>query len=74
MTPDELVAARSRLALRQADLARELGHPRGTVWRWEKGRRRIPPTVPLALEALEARRLREPANDLRKRANGRPPK
>jgi transcriptional regulator with XRE-family HTH domain len=58
--PAELVAAREALQLTQAALARELGHLRGTVWRWEHGHRRIPPTVPLAIEALRDRLRRAP--------------
>jgi transcriptional regulator with XRE-family HTH domain len=56
MTGDELQRKRKRMGLSQGQLADELGVDLGTVSRWEREARTIPPFLHLALEALAARR------------------
>ena len=46
---------RQKRGLSQAKLGRALGVSNMAVAYWEWGRRRIPPLLPLALEALENR-------------------
>jgi transcriptional regulator with XRE-family HTH domain len=48
---------RSRLGLRQADLAAELGVRLNTVSRWELGTAGVPPFLSLALAELERKLL-----------------
>ncbi len=54
MTGPELRAARERLGLSKAALARRLGYRREAVSRYEHGHQTIPPVVALAVKALEA--------------------
>lgn len=55
MEADELRARRDALGMSRDELARELCVTAVTVWRWEKGERKIPPFLPLALETIERR-------------------
>jgi DNA-binding transcriptional regulator YiaG len=55
MTPDRLREIRESMALSQQGLAALLGRDRVTVARWETGARAIPPEIPLALAAVNAR-------------------
>lgn len=54
MTADELRDARRQLGLGQRDLARRLGVPHTTLWRWETGKHPIqhPTILKLALMTL----------------------
>lgn len=56
MSGRELRAARERLGLTQAELAKVVGVQRVTVARWEAGLRKIPPMLTLALKALRKER------------------
>ena len=58
LTPSELVARREALGLTQAEFGTELAVHPITVSRWERGERRIPEMLALALEALEGRQRR----------------
>ena len=53
MNGDELRLWRKKLGISQGGLARLLSTYQVTVCRWEKGARKIPFLLPLALEALE---------------------
>ncbi len=55
----ELRNWRQKWRLSQAKLARSLGVSTMAVAYWEWGKRRIPPLLPLALEALENRMKKE---------------
>lgn len=59
MTGEDLKEWRRRQGIRQVDLARLLGTYSVTVNRWEKGVRGVPLLLPLALEALEHRLVKE---------------
>lgn len=61
MSPDDLKKWREAHGLGQAELARLLGVAPNTVWRWEVGMRVIPPLLPLAIEAVEARLKKQAA-------------
>ena len=61
MKPEDLRRRREALGLSQEQLARVLQVSAMTVSRWERGVNPIPPLLPLALEALEARRRKEAA-------------
>lgn len=52
LRPEELKAFRKRLKLTQGELAKALGVQRVTVARWERGLRKIPSLLPLALKGL----------------------
>ena len=52
MSGRELKAARERLGLTQAELAKAVGVQRVTVARWEAGLRKIPPMLTLAMKTL----------------------
>lgn len=54
MTSTELHAWRTSRALTLDALAAKLGVDRQTVWRWEAGKRSLPPYLALALTALDA--------------------
>ncbi len=54
MKPGELRAAREKLGLTQAELAKALGVQRVTVARWETGLRKIPAMMVLALKGLRS--------------------
>lgn len=56
MTGDQLRVWRAAMEMSQADLAAALRVDVTTVARWERGERRIPGHLELALEALERRR------------------
>ncbi len=55
MDADELREKRKALEMTQAQLAEALGVNIMTISRWERGLRSIPPHLPLALEAIEAK-------------------
>ena len=57
MEGKELKAWRKEQGLTQKGLAQALGVTPMAVAYWEWGERRIPPLLPLALEALENRQL-----------------
>jgi transcriptional regulator with XRE-family HTH domain len=59
MTGQELQEWRRKWGLSQEDLGRALGVIRVSVSRWETGARAIPSFLPLALEALENRIIKE---------------
>ena len=59
MTGQELTLWRKKRGISQGELARLLGTYQVTVCRWEKGARKIPFLLPLALEALENRLKKE---------------
>jgi transcriptional regulator with XRE-family HTH domain len=59
MDADELKEKRKALEMTQAQLAEELGVNIMTVSRWERGLRSIPPHLPLALEAIEAKQKKK---------------
>ena len=59
MTGQELQKWRRKWGLSQEDLGRALGVIRVSVSRWETGTRAIPSFLPLALEALENRMMKE---------------
>src|SRR5258708_3428661 len=49
MTADELAARRQALGLSQSELARMLGVPRLTIWKWEHARQKVPALMEMAL-------------------------
>jgi transcriptional regulator with XRE-family HTH domain len=53
MTPADLITWRTEKGLTQEVLASLLGLDRGTINRYENGKRKIPPTLELALKGLE---------------------
>jgi transcriptional regulator with XRE-family HTH domain len=53
MTPENLITWRTERGLTQEALAHLLGLDRGTINRYENGKRKIPPTLELALKGLE---------------------
>jgi transcriptional regulator with XRE-family HTH domain len=53
MTPADLITWRTEKGLTQEVLASMLGLDRGTINRYENGKRKIPPTLELALKGLE---------------------
>ncbi len=55
MRAREFKAARARLGLSQAGLAKALGRTRLQVFRYEAGQAKVPTVVILAMEALQAR-------------------
>lgn len=60
MNASDFEAAGKRLFGRhgwRAELAEALGVHRSTIWHYEKGKRPVPESVALALEALEQRRI-----------------
>jgi transcriptional regulator with XRE-family HTH domain len=59
MDADELREKRKALGMTQAQLAKALGVNIMTVSRWERGLRSIPPHLPLALEAIEAKQKKK---------------
>jgi DNA-binding transcriptional regulator YiaG len=59
MRGNELTTWRKKWGISQGELARLLGTYQVTVCRWEKGARKIPFLLPLALEALENRLKKE---------------
>jgi DNA-binding transcriptional regulator YiaG len=59
MNGKELRHWRKKLGISQGELARLLSTYQVTVCRWEKGARKIPFLLPLALEALEIRLRKE---------------
>jgi transcriptional regulator with XRE-family HTH domain len=59
MDADELREKRKALGMTQAQLAQSLGVNVMTVSRWERGLRSIPPHLPLALEAIEAKQKKK---------------
>jgi transcriptional regulator with XRE-family HTH domain len=56
MTPQQLLDWRTDKGLTQEVLASMLGLDRGTINRYENGKRKIPPTLELALKGLELKR------------------
>jgi len=55
VTGDELKRRREALGLSLAVLAEKLGvKDRGTIYRWEHGKRRIPPMLDRALQTIES--------------------
>lgn len=52
MTADELKQARLRLGLSITAMAERLNTPRGTYLKWERGERRVPGIVEVALRIL----------------------
>jgi DNA-binding XRE family transcriptional regulator len=59
MTNQDFKGWRTKWGLSQGKLAKALGVRSMTVARWEWGTMRIPPLLPLALEALENRLSKE---------------
>lgn len=55
MNGNELSLWRKKWGISQGELARLLSTYQVTVCRWEKGARKVPSLLPLALEALENR-------------------
>jgi DNA-binding XRE family transcriptional regulator len=55
MKTKELKRWRERFSYTQEELARALGVYQETIARWETGKRKIPPYLHLALEALGKR-------------------
>lgn len=53
LTPAELIKWRKKSGLSQIKLGKALGVTTLTVYRWEKGMRKIPPFLHLALKYLE---------------------
>ncbi|MBM4287110.1 MAG: helix-turn-helix transcriptional regulator [Deltaproteobacteria bacterium] len=62
MTGQELKNWRKRWGITQMELARLLGTYQETISRWEREKRGIPSHLPLALEALEHRLMKEAGN------------
>jgi DNA-binding transcriptional regulator YiaG len=54
-TAGEVIAARRLLELTQPEFAAEVGVSEYTVWRWEKGQRRVSRSHTRALRALVER-------------------
>jgi transcriptional regulator with XRE-family HTH domain len=54
VTPEELTARREQLGLTQAGLARMLGVPPLTVWKWEHANQAVPPLMEMALRGVQA--------------------
>ena len=52
MTPEELRARREALGLSQSDLARPLGVPPLTVWKWEHARQKAPAIMEMAVRGV----------------------
>jgi transcriptional regulator with XRE-family HTH domain len=59
MTGDDLILWRKKLGLTQRELAQSLRVDVMSISRWERGARGIPALLPLALEALEQRMIKE---------------
>jgi transcriptional regulator with XRE-family HTH domain len=59
MTGKDLLFWRKQMGFTQRELALTLGVRNLAVSRWERGERRIPALLPLALEALEHRIRKE---------------
>ena len=59
MTKEELRAWRKAKGLTQGQLAAYLGVKWLAISRWERGERRIPPMLHLALKALETENLKD---------------
>ena len=59
MEGNDLAKWRKEWGLTQKQLAQALGVIVMTISRWERGMRGIPPYIPLALEALENRMIKE---------------
>ena len=55
MTGKDLKSWRHRWKVTQGKLAQMLGVHRVTIAKWQAGDRKMPPFLPLALEALEYR-------------------
>ena len=55
MTPADLQHWRKQAVLSQSGLATLLGVDVGTISRWERGERAIPPFLKLALDSVEQR-------------------
>lgn len=53
MTPQELTEARKMLGLTITDMAKRLNTPRGTYIKWERGERRLPGIVKVALKTVQ---------------------
>lgn len=53
MTPAAITAARARLGLSKAELARRLNISRAAVTQWENGKRNISPAMARALESMK---------------------
>ncbi|MBM4276239.1 MAG: hypothetical protein FJ134_17585 [Deltaproteobacteria bacterium] len=62
MDGTELRTWRQKWGFSQAKLSKTLGVSTMAVAYWEWGRRSIPPLLPLALEALEHRIMKEAGN------------
>jgi len=58
MTGAQLKAKREQIGLTQSQLAKALGVNVGTISRWERDAREIPPYLELALQALKRPRKR----------------
>jgi DNA-binding transcriptional regulator YiaG len=53
MTPEKLKERRMALKLSITGMAKILKTPQSTYWKWEKGQRRIPGIVEIALDGIE---------------------
>jgi transcriptional regulator with XRE-family HTH domain len=53
MTAEELTTRREQLGLTQAGLARMLGVPALTVWKWEHANQAVPALMEMALRGVE---------------------
>jgi DNA-binding XRE family transcriptional regulator len=68
---EDLIAWRKRHRMTRKELARLLGVHLMAVAYWEWGKRRIPPLLPLALEALENRIQKGGKDEINNAAKGK---
>lgn len=73
MNPSDLVKWRKKNGYSQIKLAKVLGVITQTVFRWEKGKRAIPPFLYLALKYLELKGGETGKEDKRKRKGRKKP-
>jgi DNA-binding transcriptional regulator YiaG len=68
MTPEELTTRREELGLTQAGLARMLGVPPLTVWKWEHANQKVPALMDMALRGVQATIEEQPRRRRRRRS------
>lgn len=56
MTAQQLQEARQTLGLNITQMAEALNTPRGTYLKWERGERRVPGIVEIAIECMKKKR------------------